>query len=414
MFILPYRVGYAPSRQPVVTYALVGINVLVYLITLLLDPGRQSLLAMEAGFVPEEWTRLHTLLTSMFLHGGVFHLVGNLYFLWLFGRAVEDAMGPLRFAALYLATGIFGSLLHSLTVSPFFADLPCIGASGAISGVLGAFAVLAPRARLDCFYVWIIFIRPLVGWVKLPAVVFLGVWFLIQVLYAASFRNMADTVPVAFWAHVGGFLFGALIVGGPGAVTGTGAFYRYLQRHSQLNKAFQCMRSHQWQDAARILERLQSEPHAGQDMGIALAWCYKGMGDAPTAAECSKQVLGRSASHKDSNAAINAFYILHNTREALQLSARAYCVLAQSFAARGKFAHAGDTYVRALEAYPEGAYTDGILFGLAEALDERRDSENARITREYLLERYPDSSFSKSVKWKLEADSVAGGKKTDG
>lgn len=158
--------------------------------------GRQLACVVEAG------TPWKTIVTSMFLHGGWFHLLGNMWFLWVFGNNVEDAMGHLRFAAFYLLCGIAAALAQ-VTVEPG-SPVPMVGASGAISGVMGAYAMLYPRVRIHTLVVLVIlFFR-----VAVPAWVMLGYWFLLQLLST----GMGQVGGVAFWAHIGGFLAGVGLI----------------------------------------------------------------------------------------------------------------------------------------------------------------------------------------------------------
>jgi membrane associated rhomboid family serine protease len=138
----------------------------------------------------------------MFLHGGWFHLVGNMWFLWVFGNNIEDAMGAGRFTVFYVLAGTIAALAHVFAnpASP----VPMVGASGAISGVMGAYLVLYPRARVDTLFFFLIFFRI----IPLPAWVILGYWFVIQLLSAGA----AAGGGVAYGAHVGGFLAGLLLV----------------------------------------------------------------------------------------------------------------------------------------------------------------------------------------------------------
>jgi membrane associated rhomboid family serine protease len=147
-----------------------------------------------------------TPLTSMFMHGGWFHLIGNMWFLWLFGRNVEDVMGPARFTVFYLLAGLAAAGAQVLA-DPGSA-LPMVGASGAISGVMGAYVVLFPKVRVHV----LIFLGIFVTTVTLPAYMMLGYWFLLQVLGGSVNALQATGGGVAFAAHVGGFLTGALLV----------------------------------------------------------------------------------------------------------------------------------------------------------------------------------------------------------
>jgi len=149
--------------------------------------------SFEVSFVP--------LLTSMFLHSGFLHLAGNMLFLWIFGDNVEDFFGHVGYFFFYLVCGIGAGLLH--VVFNFHSNIPAVGASGAISGVMGAYMLLYPRARI----LTLVFIFPL----PVPSVVFLGLWYVMQFLAGLSTIGVKVTGGVAVWAHVGGFLLGMLL-----------------------------------------------------------------------------------------------------------------------------------------------------------------------------------------------------------
>lgn len=146
-----------------------------------------------------------TLFTSMFLHGGWMHLIGNLWFLWIFGNNIEDSMGHLRFLAFYLLTGLVATGSH-IAAEPS-SVLPMVGASGAISAIMGAYLVLYPRTRVYTLFIIIIIIRVF----PIPAWFFLGYWFFLQVA-SSSIQVGAGGGGVAFWAHIGGFVAGLALV----------------------------------------------------------------------------------------------------------------------------------------------------------------------------------------------------------
>lgn len=147
----------------------------------------------EVAFLP--------LVTSMFLHANWLHLAGNMLFLWIFGDNVEDFFGHFTYLSFYLVCGIGAGLLHVLF--NFHSNVPAVGASGAISGVMGAYILLYPRARI----LTLVFIFP----IPVPAVIFLGIWYVLQFLAGLSTLGMKVTGGVAVWAHVGGFLLGMLL-----------------------------------------------------------------------------------------------------------------------------------------------------------------------------------------------------------
>jgi membrane associated rhomboid family serine protease len=198
-----------------VTIAIIALNVAAFVYELSLGPTLRLFL-FEWGLVPARLTMalregdalgvvLPTLLTSIFLHGGWLHLVGNMWFLWIFGDNIEDRFGHVRFALFYLLAGLIGSALHLAFNGA--SRVPTVGASGAIAGVLGAYAAAFPRARV----ITLVPLFPFFQVLALPAFVMLGMWFVYQFL--SGFITAAWTPGgggVAWWAHIGGFGFGYL------------------------------------------------------------------------------------------------------------------------------------------------------------------------------------------------------------
>ena len=207
-----------PARQlPAVTYGLVAACVIVFLWQLSLGPRGLERSAMGYGMIPAVvFGTAHlpprlaavapplTLVTSMFLHSGWLHLIGNMIYLFVFGKGVEAALGSLRFLVFYLLCGIAAALTQALTDPA--ATLPMVGASGAIAGVLGAYLVLFPFGQVFVFFWIIIFFRI----IAVPAILLLGFWFLMQLLSAEA--ASANVGGVAVWAHVGGFIAGMVLV----------------------------------------------------------------------------------------------------------------------------------------------------------------------------------------------------------
>jgi rhomboid family protein len=217
MLALPLYDDSPKTRLPVIATALIAACTMVFLWQLGLDENASEDIGFSYGMVPavlfgyaELPARLQTvppavtLVTSMFLHGGLLHLLGNMLYLWIFGKAVESALGPMRFLVLYLLCGVAAALTQALTDPA--AEVPMIGASGAIAGVLGAYLVLFPRSNVVVLLWIIIFVRL----IALPAVILLGIWFALQLLSALSMQP--GEAGVAFWAHVGGFIAGMALV----------------------------------------------------------------------------------------------------------------------------------------------------------------------------------------------------------
>ncbi len=213
----PLRDNIPSARPPYLNYALIGINILAFLFELSLGPHLQRFVEVF-GFIPgrfvgQLWQNplaltalFGPMFTSMFLHAGFLHILGNLWFLYIFGDNVEDALGHGRYLLLYLASGM-GACLTQLLFAPT-SLVPMIGASGAIAGVMGAYFSLFPQARVLTLVFIILFITV---W-EIPAYIFLGFWFLMQFLMGSTSLDRAHLGGVAFWAHVGGFVVGIALV----------------------------------------------------------------------------------------------------------------------------------------------------------------------------------------------------------
>ena len=218
--MIPLRDNVPRSRRPLVTWTLVILCALLFFYEELLPERSLLELTYLYGVVPARFTTpsfaaavgfpeggYEALFTYMFLHGGWLHFLLNMWVLWIFADNVEEAFGPLRFAAFYIVCGLIAAGVHILF--NWRSTVPVIGASGAIAGVMGAYFRLFPRARVVTLIPILIF-----PWiVELPAVVFLGIWFVVQLLSGLS-GAMASGQPadVAFWAHIGGFAAGLVLV----------------------------------------------------------------------------------------------------------------------------------------------------------------------------------------------------------
>ncbi len=213
-----------PTRTfPIVTILLIVINVLVFLYELSLGRGIEQFF-QTCAFIPAELVLGRdipppdcvqpfylTILTSMFMHGSLLHIGGNMLYLWIFGNNVEDAMGSLKFLLFYLAGGIIAALTQTFITTAFLPDeagVPNLGASGAIAAALGAYLVLYPGARVRTLVIFGFF------WsmTRIPALIVLGLWFVLQVIEGVgSVGGTHAAGGVAVWAHVGGFVFGMLL-----------------------------------------------------------------------------------------------------------------------------------------------------------------------------------------------------------
>ena len=214
--MIPFKDDVPTRTRPVVTVTLIVVNCLVFVFQLSLPeeshyalvhlfgavPARMTKLPLY--FAPELYNPLVSAFTSMFLHGGWLHLLGNMLYLWIFGNNVEDSMGFVRFIAFYLVCGLAAAAVQ--TAADPVSGVPMIGASGAIAGVLGAYLILHPFARVHTLLIIFIFIRV----ITLPAIVVLAFWFLIQLMYGLSPAGTQGGV--AWHAHIGGFITGLVLI----------------------------------------------------------------------------------------------------------------------------------------------------------------------------------------------------------
>lgn len=219
--MIPLKDDAPRITTPFITYFLIIVNTIVFLFEVVLGPAQRTIFVYQFGLVPANITGLISgtaqiapegalipVLTSMFLHGSWLHLIANMWALWIFGDNIEDHLGHFLYLVVYLVTGIAASVVH--TFFNLNSTIPSVGASGAIAGVMGAYFVLFPRARVltivpffFIFFLW------------LPAWIVLGYWFIAQFLSGAATAitaTSATTGGIAFWAHVGGFAAGVLLI----------------------------------------------------------------------------------------------------------------------------------------------------------------------------------------------------------
>ena len=193
--------------RPVVTITLIVVNVLIFLFEFSLGPRALNVLVEYYGLVPDHF-RLSSVFTSMFLHAGWMHVLGNMWFLWVFGHNVEDLLGRAKFLLFYLLCGV-AAALGQVMMNPY-STAPMVGASGAIAGVMGAYLIKFPRSRI----LTLVFIFFFVTTVEIPAPIMLAYWFVIQLFsgLGSIARTHLSEGGVAFFAHVGGFIAGIVLV----------------------------------------------------------------------------------------------------------------------------------------------------------------------------------------------------------
>ncbi len=206
--MIPLRSSERTYSTAVVTLILIALNVLVFLHEITLDPVDLNRFIVHYGLVPDR-LRTYQLFTSMFIHGGWLHILGNMWFLWVFGRGVEDSIGHTRYLIFYLVCGVASALTNVLATP--YSPVPTVGASGAIAGVMGAYLIKFPRARIVTLVPIIIFFTTL----DIPAAFLLLYWFAIQFFNGFGSIGGGSQVArgdVAWFAHIGGFIAGMLLI----------------------------------------------------------------------------------------------------------------------------------------------------------------------------------------------------------
>lgn len=213
--MFPLRDSVPSRRFPFVNTLIIILNVVMFWKQIgLATHGQLDAFMLRCALIPSAFLQnpvahIPNLVVSMFMHGSWGHIIGNMWFLYIFGDNVEDRLGPIRYAVYYLLMGVCAALAQVYMSAS--SSLPMIGASGAIAGVLGGYIVLYPHARVLTFFVFIIFVR----FIEVPAFFFLGIWFLMQAFSGFGSLTVAargDVGGVAWWAHAGGFLAGFIFI----------------------------------------------------------------------------------------------------------------------------------------------------------------------------------------------------------
>ncbi|MBI5187731.1 MAG: rhomboid family intramembrane serine protease [Nitrospirae bacterium] len=212
--MIPYKDDNPTRTFPCFTIGIIALNIFIFLCEVTSPLGMEKV-AYAYGAIPHYILTLktdqpiHPILTvfsAMFMHGGVFHLAGNMLYLWIFGNNIEDRLGHLRFIVFYIFCGIVSAYAHVLTES--HSTIPMIGASGAVSGILGAYVLLFPHARVHT----LVFLGFFVQVIRIPALIVIGFWAIIQLINGLLSKGLGGEGGVAWFAHIGGFLIGLITI----------------------------------------------------------------------------------------------------------------------------------------------------------------------------------------------------------
>jgi len=212
--MFPYKDDNPTKSFPSVTIGIIVLNIVVFILQVL-SSGDGQRIVFAYGAIPHNIVSLEstqpihpflTIFTSMFMHGGLFHIFGNMLYLWIFGNNIEDRLGHFRFIIFYFFCGIIAAFSHTLAAAD--SNVPMIGASGAVSGVLGAYLLLFPYARVHT----VIFLGFFVQTVQIPALIVIGFWAIIQIVNGLITQGLLNQGGVAWFAHVGGFIAGLVTI----------------------------------------------------------------------------------------------------------------------------------------------------------------------------------------------------------
>ena len=212
--MIPFKDDNPTTIFPIVTIGLIAVNTIIFILQIFY-PSDPRQIVFAYGAIPNYLLTfkavqpIHpalTVFTSMFMHGGFFHLAGNMLYLWIFGNNIEDKLGHVRFIIFYILSGIVAAYSHAITEPSSM--LPMIGASGAVSGILGAYLLLFPHAKVYTLIFFGFFMRV----VQLPAIFVIGFWIIIQFINGILSKGLANHGGVAWFAHIGGFVFGILMI----------------------------------------------------------------------------------------------------------------------------------------------------------------------------------------------------------
>lgn len=375
MFVfLPYRADddeYAFERKPWLTWCILALCIAIY-IAMAYGLSEQQIehLYYEFGCVPSEF-HWWTIFSCTLLHGSVGHLIGNMFFFFIYAPMCEKAFGHGRFLLLYLLGAAASMGGHLLMTPVFYRDIPCIGASGAISAVLGAFLVAFPTVRIKSVFVVLIFFpRPVV--LSLPAWLVLGCWFLMQIFY--SLNVFGGAVEVAFWAHVAGFAAGALI----------GSGYLWIDRWKQKLDITDCLR--------RLNTGIAVDPedlrwlNANGYIDSALLEALTTTDDELAFVRLNTQLrLGRRA--RDDGKVILCYYRLLRRVPPEEINGDIHAAAMRSALSLRAAGIAGYAGFQALVRHDETAPLPGVILeALAEACELRGDDDGAGELRRFAAE----------------------------
>ncbi|RJP71446.1 MAG: rhomboid family intramembrane serine protease [Candidatus Abyssobacteria bacterium SURF_17] len=396
--LLPIKIETEIQKFPLFTCVIIAANAIVFISMLLLPRAVLEMAYHDFGFSPDRLDAL-TLITSMFIHAGWLHIIGNMYFLWLFGRAIEQHLNRSVFVLLYVASGIAGAFLQMGLTPEYMADVPCIGASGAISGILGAYMLLYPWEEVYCIY--FSFTMRYATSITLSTIWVLGSWFILQFVNALWLSPQTAEASVAFWAHIGGFAFGAAVAA---IFKYSSALIKHLQQRSLtflIEEYSDLLKAGKTKDAA---ERLDSALKLDSSNPLVLGELGRfelGRNNPGEARKHFRQSLRKALEQKDDAQAAAAYLGLMAARDKPPDNAERL-IIGRRFARLKKYGHALGIMGAAFQPDAEMRGLDKLLYEMAEIFaGPLKDFARAEAAYNLLIELFPHSPRSLDADYQL-------------
>lgn len=395
--LLPVRVETEIEKLPLFTYLIIGANALVFLSIHFLPVELREMAYYDYGFIADQ-IKPFSLISHAFIHVGWLHIIFNMYYLYLFGRASEQRIGIPLFMLLYFTSAIAGSLVQGALTPEYLTDIPAIGASGAVSGVLGAYMMLYPWEKVSCVYVKSLgFITTL----SISSLWVLGGWLLLQFVNALWFSIDTGENFVAYWAHIGGFFFGAACA----------AIIKYfvnlvtmLQHRSvtfELEKSSDLINDGKTEEAKAILkaalEKKREDPLIFAELGrLKLAG-----GDKSGARKMFRRSLKRGLKQKNAAAAVSAYFGLVAAK-AKPIDNSMRLIIGRRFARLKKYGHALGIMGAPFKPGGETEGLDKLLYEIGDLFaGPLKDPLRASAAFSLLMQIFPHSPRALDVKYRL-------------
>jgi len=393
--LIPYGTSRSHATTPFMTLALLVVNVMVMIWFWTLPESAKEVVLYDMALIPEQF-RLGSLITSMFMHGGFLHLLGNMWFLWIFGKAVEDGLSKVEYLCMYMAAGFVGASLHTLTAPVYQQDLPCVGASGSIAGVMGAFLVMYPKERIK----GIVAIWP----IQLPSSLYLAWYFMIQVFHGVIglYDVTQFTGGIAFWAHIGGFIVGFV---GIGVSRYRDNFIRMFKRQKSRSEgidAVAAFREGRLQECKSLCQSILKRTPGSQLSRFLLARIASLQGDTQRALKILNVIRQETMSSRNYPAVLNLYAQMRELGASHLLTSQEHLKAGIALRESKRPREAITPLLSALQREDSEEFLDLILFQVAQCVSDAGDSRKAGEIQRRLVDLYPQSQAASMAKYVLK------------